>query len=371
MAFAGTAAFGATATDQLLMSITSDAAAVRTDAHLGSFDKPAHVVASAAGLAFVVDRTADAYPWSDVRSISARRGVVFVTTEQLREKIVPTKNGRDVRRFMEKRTRRFRVLVDDVEEPALAATFGGVLEEVRTGGFSRHGTAWHEHLNAVERLQGDFSDQDDHVLPIAAAGLWLSIGVMSTFLVAVLVNTTAARSVPPGAFSLTHRVSAIDPRAIVAAFAFAGLVTTLVLRFALGPQALVWARGAARGWHRSRGRVRGIVVRTLGRLVLATSSSAAIVLLALLAFWPNIAATVLVDRQGIRNEVLLPFISIEQRWRDVAEISRVPAADPRERVGVRFRFADGRELSTQGLELGGGTELQLFELSTAWRAAAR
>ncbi|MEK7862680.1 MAG: hypothetical protein AAB295_05380, partial [Chloroflexota bacterium] len=116
------------------------------------------------------------------------------------------------------------------------------------------------------------------------------------------------------------------------------------------------------------GQAAPIVIRALGRLVLASSSSAAIVLLALLSFWPNIAATVLIDRQGIRNEVLLPFISLEQPWRAVTDIAQTGAA-PRE--VVRFRFADGRELSTDGLALGGGTPSQLLDVSTAWRAAAR
>jgi hypothetical protein len=292
--------------------------------------------------------------------------VVSVKTEQLQQRVVTTKQGPEVRRSMEKRTHRFRVLVDDVDEPALAGTFARVLQDFRAGTFTERGTTWHEHLNAVDRLQGEFADQDDHVLPIAALGLWVSVGLMSMFLVALLVNATAARGVPAGAFSLTHRVNAIDPRAIIAAFAFSALFTTIVLRLGIGPQAVVWLRGAARGWHQSRTRPRQLVVRTLGRILLGTSSSAAILLLALLAFWPNIAATVLVDKDGIRNEVLLPFISIDQPWRNVVEIREAAA-----QRGVLYRFADGREFSTDGLELGGGTPLQLFELSSRWRGPAQ
>lgn len=363
---AGAVIFGGAVADQTLMSIVNDPAAVRSDARLGPFGKPAHIVASAAGLAIVAERS-DAYAWTEVRRVRARRGALVIDTQQTRERADPKRNG-ELRRWVEKRTRVFRPLVDEVEESRLSATLAPVLDEMRVGRFSPHGTAWHDHLNAIDRLRGEFSDQDDDVLPVAAAGLWLSVGAMGMFVVAAFVNATAARAVPPGTFSLLHRVGPLDPRAVIAAFAFSALVTTLVLRIALGPQAVIWARGAARGWHHRGGRVRGTAIRLLGRLVLASSSSAAIVLLALLSFWPNIAATVLIDRQGIRNEVLLPFISLEQPWRSVTDIAQTGSA-PRE--AVRFRFADGRELSTEGLALGGGTAPQLFDLSTAWREAAR
>jgi hypothetical protein len=372
MAMAGAVTFGTAAADQLLLAIANDRSAVRTDALVGTLGKMAHVVAGAAGLAFTADRTAVAFEWSDVRSIAVRRASVVVRTEAVRQRVVRTKDGgTHVRRTVEKESRAFRLLVDDVQEPGLSVTFARVLEDMRTGAFSTHGTSWHEHQNAVDRLRGEFSDQDDAVLPIAAAGLWLAIGLMSTFLLAVLVNVAAARSIPPATFTLAHRIGPLDPRTIIAAFAFAALAATFVLRMALGRHATVWARGAARGWHHGGGKLRGFAVRQLGRLILGTSSAAAIVLLACLTFWPNIAATVLIDKDGVRNEVLLPFISLEESWRDATEISRVDAADPRDRPGVRIRFADGREVTTIGQDLGGGTEGQLFEVASNWRKAAR
>jgi hypothetical protein len=233
-----------------------------------------------------------------------------------------------------------------------------------------HSTSWHEHQNALDRARGEFSDQDDTVLPMAAAGLWLAIGLMLIFIIAAMVNAAAARAVPPATFTLGHRIGPLDPRTIVAAFALSALAAVGVLRFALGSHAGTWARGAARGWHHGGGRIERGAIRQLGRLMLASSSAAAVALLAFLMYWPNIASTVLIDKDGVRNEVLLPFISIDEHWRDALEISRVPAADPKDRPGVRIRFADGTEVTTLGQDLGGGTEGQLFEVASNWRKAA-
>ncbi len=370
MTLAGAVALGGRS-DALMLSIANERSAARTDAELGTLGKPVHVIAGTAGIAFLHGRSAIAYEWVDVRSVSTRRGSVLVRTESVRESLVRTKRGTEIRRVAETKERAFRLVVDDVVEPGLSETFARVLDDMRSGGFSTHDTAWHEYQNAIERIQGEFSDQDDHILPIAAAGLWLAIGLMATFLVAAMINAAAAHAVPAGAFALSNRVGPLDPRSIVAAFAFSAIVTTFVLRLALGRHAVVWARGVARGWHQTGARLLHPLIRQLGRILLDTSSSAAIVLLALLAFWPNIAATVLIDAQGVRNEVLLPFISLEESWRDVVEISRIDAADPRDRPGVHIRFGDGREVSTLGWDLGGGTEGQLFQLATAWRQAAR
>ena len=72
----------------------------------------------------------------------------------------------------------------------------------------------------------------------------------------------------------------------------------------------------------------------------------------------------LVSPAGVRNTVLVPFVSVEEPWRAALEISR-------QANGTAIRFADGRVLTTAGHELGGGTQQQFFDLTTAWRAAAR
>jgi hypothetical protein len=369
MAIAGTA-FRFGAADEQLLAIASDGAAVRADAHNGSFRSLVHVLASPAGFALVGERSGEAFAWSEVRSITVSRGYVFVRTEAVRATVVRTKHGPEVRRSLEQRGHALRMMIDDVEEPGLSATFARVLDDLRGGTFTYHGTTWHDHANAIERLKDDFTDQDDAILPLAAAAMWVMLGLLMMLVLAVIVNVVAARAVPAGTFALAQRISPLDPRTIVASFAFSAMATTLVLRLALGRQAVVWARGAARGWHAHHGQARWLATRQLARILLGTATAAAITLLALLTFWLNVATTVFIDQEGVRNEVLLPFISIDERWRDAKDITRVTADDALDRPAVRIRFADGREVSTIGQQLGGGTEGQLFERANTWRAAA-
>ena len=371
MTLVGAATLRGKTGDALMLAIANDLDAARTDAELGVFGKPVHVIASPRGIAFAHGQNAEAFEWDDVRSIEVRRRSVVVRAEAIRHAVVQTKTGTEVRRSAEKYVFSFRLVVDDVVEPSLSDTFTRVLEDMRTRAFSTHGTAWHEHQNALERIQGEFSDQDDHILPLAAGGLLVAFGLMATVLVAALVNAASARAVPAGAFAIGDRIGALDPRSIVAGFAVGSLLTSSVLRLALGRHAMVWARGVARGWHRRGQGAMRLAVRQLGRALLDNSSAAAIVLLALLTFWPNIAATTLVDASGVRNEVLLPFISVDESWRNVTEITRVAPSSSFDRPGVHIRFADGREVSTYRHELGGGTEGQLFELAKKWWASSR
>lgn len=337
--------------DALMLAIASDRGAARTDAALGVFGIPLHVVAGAQGIAFTHGREAQAYRWEDVKQVGSRRRSVYVQ--------VPHK------------TLTFRLVIDDVVEPTLSVFFAKVLEELRTKQFSRSGTAWHEYQNAIERVEGEFSDQDDRVPQYAAGGLLVAIGAMSAILVAAMVNAASARAVPAGAFAIGDRIGWTDPRTLIAGFALSALISSWVFRFALGHEALVWARGVARGWHRSTSRVWHLAVRQLGRTFLATSSAAAIVLLATAAFWPTIAQTVLVDQSGVHNEVLLPFVSLDESWRNAVEVTRVDPQSPQDRPGVRIRFADGRAIETSSHMLGGGTETQLFDLAMSWWQAAR
>lgn len=368
---AGTVAIGSGLTDELALAIVNDGAAARSDAHAGTFGRPVHVVASPSGLAFLNGRAASAYRWEDLREVALRRRSIVVSTESLREIAVVKKGYRGVRRFVERKTRRFRLVVDEVEEESLSAAFVAVLSEMRAGTFSFNTTAWHEYQNAIERLEHEFAYQDDHVLPVAAGGLWLALGVVSAIVVSIAMNVAAARSVPPGAFTLSHRIVAFDPRSVVAGLAMSALLTSVVLRLGLGRQATVWIRGAARGWHRDPVRARGWAVRQIGRVLLSSPSAAGVLLLALLAFWPSVATTVLIDQHGVRDEVLLPFVSLDEPWRNVMQIERVPTADdPNDRAGVRIRFVDGRTVSTVGNDLGGGTEGQFYDVATRWWKAA-
>jgi hypothetical protein len=367
MAMIGTVMVGGPgAPDELLRSIDDYASAIRVDARVGVPARPARLTLAPAGLAVTLPKQSDAYQWSEVRAVNVRRGAIVVHTEAPRERAVKLRDGGvRITPYTEKRMRAMRVVIDGVAEPSLVPAFARILEDMRTGKFSYNGTSWIEYQNAHDHLKTEFDHQDDAVLPAAAAGLWLAVGLLATTLIPVAVNAANARAVPAGAFAITDRLGALDPRSIIAGFALSALVAAVVLRLAMGGVWPLWARGAARGWARrdSRRLVR-LGVRQLGRILLASSSSAVIVLLALLSFWPNVAATVLVGPGGVRNEVLLPFISLDERWSAAVDVTREPA-------GVTIRFADGRAASTIGRELGGGNEVQLVELTAAWRKAAR
>jgi hypothetical protein len=62
--------------------------------------------------------------------------------------------------------------------------------------------------------------------------------------------------------------------------------------------------------------------------------------------------------------VLLPFISLDEPWKNTVQVTRGPA-------GVTIRFADGRVAGTVGHELGGGTEDQFYAYANIWWKAAR
>src|ERR1041384_1170507 len=131
MALVGATALAGSA-DQLALSIVN-ANAARTDAREGVWGKRVHVAAAAgAGVAFVGEKFTNSYSWDEIKSITSRRGSV----------IVKVATGKE-------RTRSFRLVVDDVEEPALAKTFARVLEEMRAGTFAFNSSAWFEHQNLV------------------------------------------------------------------------------------------------------------------------------------------------------------------------------------------------------------------------------
>lgn len=350
MAVAQAAAL-AGANDAFALSIVN-ARGARSDAREGVWGKRVHVAAAPEGIAFVGERVTHAYHWEDVKAIKVRRKsvVVKLTRGQMR-------------------TRVFRLVVDDVEEPQLSKTFARVLRDMCAGTFAFNSSAWFDHQNAVDSLRPAFSDQDDRTLPGVAAGMWFALGLVFTVIVALALNAAQARAIPAGAFSVGHRASAIDPRVVIAAFATSSLVTSVILRFALGPQYVTWIRGVARGWQETGNRAWRLLVRQLARILNARQSAMIVLLLALLAFWPNIAATALVSASGVQHEILLPFISLDESWSGVSEISLVEGSDIRDR-SVMFRFKDGRELLAEAEEIGGGTPTQLYNVATSWRKAA-
>jgi len=341
------------AVDALALTIVNDAVAVRSDAREGVFGRRMHVAASVSGIAFLTDRTSFAYGWSEVSQIDVQRRSVVVRTA-----------------YPKPITRRFRIVMDEVEEPALSDAFAGVLEEMRVGTFGRTGTGWIHYQNTLEHLHRNFAPFDDRFLPSVSLLLWVALGLLASIVVASAVNLAQVHGVPAGMFAIWHRITLLDPRALIAGFAASSLFTTVVLHVGFGDGALVWMRGAARGWHERVPKPLRLVTRHLSRAMLARSTSALVLLLSLLVFWPNIAATELVGADGLRNAVLLPFISLDEKWNDVVEISQVQPANSTERPSVLIRFADGRVLLATPEDLGGGTTGQFYARAQAWRAAA-
>jgi len=366
MAMAGSVAVsGPQASDDLLRSIVDYASAVNVDTRVGVPAKRARLTLAPAGVAVSNAKGSDAYRWSEVREVAVRRGAIVLRTEAPRERVIHRKDGVQIKQYVEKRGRAVRVLIDGVEEPSLVPAFARIVEDMRTGTFTYNGTSWIEFQNAHDRLQHEFGEQDDAVLPAAAALLWLSVGLLAAVLVPVALNVASARAVPTGAFAISDKLGVLDPRSIIAGLALSALFASVVLRLSLGAPARIWIRGAARGWaRRDSGRIAHLAIRQLGRTLLASSSAAVIFLLALLSFWPNVAATVLVSPAGVRHEVLLPFISLDEAWKNTVQVTRAPA-------GVTIRFADGRIAGTVGHELGGGTEDQFYAYANIWWKAAR
>jgi hypothetical protein len=366
MAMAGSVAVsGPQDSDELLRSIVDYASAVNVDTRVGVPAKPARITLAPAGVAVSDAKGSEAYRWGEVQEVGVRRGTIVLRTEAPRERVIHRKAGVQLHQYVQKRGRAVRVMIDGVEEPTLVPAFARILEDMRTGKFTYNGTSWIDFQNAHDRLQTEFNEQDDAVLPAAAALLWLSVGLLAAVLVPVALNVAAARAVPTGAFAISDKLGVLDPRSVIAGLALSALFASVILRLALGRPATIWIRGAARGWaRRDNGGITRIAIRQLGRTLLATSSAAVIFLLALLTFWPNVAATVLVSPAGVRHEVLLPFISLDEPWRNTVQVTRDSA-------GVTIRFADGRVAGTIGHELGGGTESQLYEYSNIWWKAAR
>jgi hypothetical protein len=352
-------------TDELQRSIVEHRSAVHVEARLGVPPQSGQLIFAPAGFVLTHGRKTDAYRWGELQSVGISRGAIVLKLAAPRERVVTKKDHSEIKAYIEKRRVALRLVIDGVDEPQLTGPFSRVLEDMRTSKFTFKGVSWIEYQNGIDRLHTDFDGQDDLVLPAAAAGLFFAVGLMAMFLVPVGVNAASARAVPAGAFAISDALGPLDPRSIIAGFALSAMFAHVVLRFALGPSASVWTRGAARGWARRQARrpVR-FALKQISRLLLASATTAVMFLLALLAFWPNIAATVVVQPSGVRNEVLLPFISLEESWNNAADITR-------DGPGVTIRFADGRTATTVGHDLRGGTANQFFELTNSWWKAAR
>ena len=292
----GMAPAAAGAVDELARSIIEHPSAVRLDALVGVPAKAMRILLAPSGVVLRRGSQVSAYTWSEVREVRVRRGTVLLKTEAARERIVRKKEETTIQPYTEKRTRGIRVVVDGVTESGIAAPLVRVLEEMRAGRFSYQGTSWISYVNAIDALHTDFDAHDDPSIPMTATSIWLAVGLIAALVIPVGVNAATLRSVPAGSFALWDPLGVLDPRGVIAGFAFSAMVAGLGLRLALGRAAVIWGHGASRGWARpDSGRLKRLAVRQLARMVMAPASAALIALLALLAFWPNVAATVLVS----------------------------------------------------------------------------
>jgi len=356
--------------EDLVAAIAGHSAAIRKDIRLGLF-WPAQLVMTPRGFALIRWRGKVAYAWSEVKEIKVSRGAVLIKTEADRERVVKTKEGPTTRQYVERRTHTVQLKFEGTPEPHVAAEFARVLEDMRAARFSFGSTSWHELENALERIRGQFADQDDPIVPAAAATLWIFLGVMSLIVVPEAVNLATDVRPATGAFAIQPRYEFFDPRTIIAAFALSALLTRLVLRVALAEQADIWARGTLRGWHTAGSRRMRFASKQLARVLLGTTVAAALVLVCVGAFLPTAASTVTIDAAGIRQVVPLPFVGLDRGWNAVLDVIKTPSAERLQKFGVTIRFADGREVTTVGRDLAGGTDGQLFERATAWRGALR
>src|SRR5437773_2311771 len=271
----GMAPAGAGAIDELARSIVEHPSTVHLEALVGVPARSMRVLLAPTGVAFQRGKRVDAYAWREVREVKLRRGTVLVRSEAARERVVRKKDVTTLQPYVEKRTRGIRVVVDGVSETAVAAPLWRVLEDMRTGGFSYQGTSWITYVNSIDALHTDFDAHDDPSIPMTAASLWLAVGLIAALVIPVGVNAATLRSVPAGAFALWDPLGVLDPRGLIAAFAFSALVAGLGLRLAIGRAAVIWGHGAARGWARpDSGRLKRLAVRQLARIVMAPASAA-------------------------------------------------------------------------------------------------
>lgn len=289
--------------------------------------------------------------WSAVTHVDARRGEVLIRTNARRLALT--------------------VAVDRVVEPALAGPLVRLLAEARGGSLERSGSALLEFRNAADRLREEFLDEDDLFTP-GVIGLVLAASAATCVAVAPhILALGASPAVLNGVFVLDSPLSPLDPRSLLIGLAAAAMLTSLIVRVASRGQAVAWARGTLRGWHRGR------PVSLAARGVLATiihrpAISAAVLLLGVALALPTARTLVVFDGAGVKVVRELPFLDEERSWRAVADISAVPAPLDRHPSGVAVvvLFADGASISTLDRYIRGGTDKQFFDVARTWRAAA-
>ncbi|HKY49832.1 MAG TPA: hypothetical protein VJP45_01110 [Candidatus Limnocylindria bacterium] len=353
---------------ELMAAIGKHPNVIRQDVRFGLVGR-ARLELSPMGIALVGLRSGTAYTWAEVKDVQARRGRLEIKTEADRERTVKTKDqGPRTEQYVEKMTRSLMVSIEGAAEPGLATYIARVMQDMRAQTFNYHATSWLEYENAVGRIRDEFAEHDDPFVPVVAGALFAFIFLAGLFILPEIVNLASDIRPPAnsGVFVVQPRYSWLDLRSFVMAIGLSALLTRLVLRLGLGSSALSWARGSVRGWH-TRGPIAlRIASRELARLLLATTASAAALLLGFAAFAPTVASTLVIDSVGVREVVPLPIVGIDKRWVEVTDVQRSEGPGRLEGFGVTIFFSGGRWITTVDHDLSGGTDGQLLRNATAW-----
>jgi hypothetical protein len=285
--------------------------------------------------------------WPDARSISVDHGRVHVVSPTLSVSMAIT--------------------LDGVPDPALAALFARVLEDGRRGALEPHTGALHELELGIDRAVEEFADADDPIVPIAIGAFTAMAGLIVAAAIPSVMQLIARVEPAPGGFAILPRIAFFDPRVLVAAFAGSAALAAVVGRVALGPPAMVWARGTLRGWHRNALTADRFARRTVAQILLLPKPAAIVAAVALVVLLPSAFARTVVDPAGIHSASGLPLLSSDRDWSDVMGVQPLAVGFGERASGfdTLLTFRDGSTLSTRGRDLAGGSERALFDLAKA------
>ncbi|HEX9269582.1 MAG TPA: hypothetical protein VF998_07055 [Candidatus Limnocylindria bacterium] len=310
-------------------------------------ERPATLELSTAGVRISDERTARTIGWRDLGAISISGGVMTIVTPAGPLRLVPA--------------------IEGVSEPALSAQLAQVLERGRSGELDPHTGALHDLLNKIDRAMDDFAEADDPVVPLAVG----VFGAVSILILVIAIPSAlqiiAFDAPPPATWVIQSKVSFLDPRTLVASLAGAAALAAVVARFGVGPQALTWARGTLRGWHRGRSGLEDRARAVLARVLLVPRQAAIVSIVAAFTLVPSAFAHTVIDGTGFHGASGLPLLSSERAWSEVSEVYpiSVEAGERPEGLATVFVFADGSRLSTREGHLLGGTERKLLEFALA------
>jgi hypothetical protein len=350
---------------ELMNAIGKQAGVIKRDVQFGLVGR-ARLELAPNGFALVGLRTGTAYLWSEVTDIQARGGKLEITTDAPRERVVRTKESTTIKPYVEKLTRALVVSIDGATEPEFSPYIARVMQDMKAQTFNYHATSWLEYENALERLRTDFAEHDDQFVPAVAGALFAFTFLAGLAIVPEVIKIASDIRPALGAFVIKPHFSWFDLRSAVTAVGLSALVTRLVLRLGLGPAALSWARGTARGWQTGGPRPLRLATRGFARLLLNTAAAALALVLGLLAFTPTVVSSLVVDSNGLREIVPLPIVGIDKKWSEVSDVQKSKGPGRLEGFGVTVIFSDGRFVTTIDHDLLGGSDGVLLQKATSW-----